>query len=126
MKTTPRKSSRQTLGPTVGTLLSQKGLTQVHVAQTAGMSPAQISNFLSGRSDIHASTFVDVLNALGIDVLKLIRHEAGLQDEDWSDLSQRLQLLPGIERDTLLPFIREYQKRARQDQSSSSQDPQIA
>ena len=114
-------------GPTVSALLRQKTSTQSQLAQSVGMSAPQLSNFLNGKSDIHASTFIALLDHLGIDVLKLIRVEAGLTEASMTQVQSQLELLPSIEKDTLVQFLSAFRKRSLIDQErSKEEDSKIA
>lgn len=101
----PRKTG--SLGPQLLPLLGRKGLRQSELARRTGMSPAQVCNFLQGQRDVHAATFVEILKILGIDVMKVVQNQTGLEVA-----AQRLQMLPGIERSTLAEFLKVYQSRA--------------
>lgn len=115
-KNQTRKAARSpgTLGPELARLLSKQGLRQKDVAEQAGMSPAQICNFLQGQQDVHASTFVEMLKILGIDIVKLIRAEAGLES-DLESAGRSLHLLPAVERNTLVDFLKVFRDRCGDD-----------
>ncbi|HRO66526.1 MAG TPA: helix-turn-helix transcriptional regulator [Pseudobdellovibrionaceae bacterium] len=114
------------MGPVIADLLGHKNRTQAHIADDIGMSRAQISNFLNGHRDVHASTFVEILNALGIDVMKLIRMEAGSVAPQLDSIPQQLKLLPGDEVETLVNFLRIYKRRLVSDLETARGGQEIA
>lgn len=119
--------SKKGPGPTVSALLRKKSTTQSQLAQSVGMSAPQLSNFLNGKSDIHATTFVSLLSTLGIDVLKLIRVEAGISEASMAEVQSQMELLPHVEKDTLIQFINAFRKRSQVDQEKlKDEDSKIA
>jgi|GEM_PF-2820149 transcriptional regulator with XRE-family HTH domain len=119
MKKVRKKSKEQRLGPLVAALLKQKPLTQAEVAEKAGMSAPQICNFLNGKTDIHASRFVEILEILGIDLMKLVRQESGLGAAEFKNVPQQLSLLPPLEQATVTEFLQAYKSRLTKDALSA-------
>jgi transcriptional regulator with XRE-family HTH domain len=113
------KSQQRSLGPTVSALLKKQLFSQAEMAAAVGMSPSQICNFLNGKTDIRASLFVEILTVLGIDLIKLVRMEAGVDSADIKDVPRQLSLLPRLEKDTLKEFLKVYQERIKGDSLSA-------
>lgn len=110
-----KKDVQKQLGPIVSGLLKKRAQSQSEVAAKVGMSAPQICNFLNGKTDIHASRFVEILNTLGIDVLRLIRLEAGMDPAAGTDYHLQLSLMPDIEKATLKTFFKAYKDRLKKD-----------
>jgi transcriptional regulator with XRE-family HTH domain len=110
-----KRNAQKQLGPLVSGLLKRRAHSQTEVAAKVGMSAPQICNFLNGKTDIHASRLVEILEALGIDLLRLIRIETGLDVESDGENRMRYSSLPEIERSTLKRFFDVYTERLQRD-----------
>lgn len=114
MKKRAKKVERKNLGPLVKDLLNKNLLTQAEVADAIGMSRSQICNFLKGQTDVHASTFADILDAVGINLRELLLQEHHSTPEN--QIPYQLKLISGLERDTVVQFLKVYQKRAAKEE----------
>lgn len=99
------------LGPLVARVIARQDLKQNELSKEVGMTPSQISNYLSGQKDIRSGTFVSLLRFLGIDIAKLLKSEAGASSSFEDNLESQLQILPSLERETLSEFLRVFQHR---------------
>lgn len=89
------------------------------------MTPAQMSNFLRGHKDISSTNLILLLQALGIDLEKLIRHKLGHYESLSEGMKSQLDLLPESEQSSLSAFLLAFQERYQKDLASSRQDQVI-
>jgi len=55
-------------GQKLRAIRSLKGMSQREVAERAGISPASLATFESGRSDMRAGTIVKLCEAMGVTI----------------------------------------------------------
>jgi len=49
-----------------------RGLSQIELAEMAGISPTSLATFESGKSDMRASTIVKLCEALGVKIVYMV------------------------------------------------------
>jgi transcriptional regulator with XRE-family HTH domain len=93
------------------TLMSLRGLTQVEVAKSAGISRAALVRYLSGDSELQSDSLHRVLAVMGVNVEAFLMREVAKAlgaDEGYSigeDLNAILQNAKPIERRTIVDFL---------------------
>lgn len=120
-KSSPAKSGSKTavktVGPLVAKIISRQRMKQSEVSRRVGMTPAQISNFLSGQKDIRSASLISLLQVLGIDLNKILASEAGASSSAAENLAAQLRLLPPVERHTLGEFVSVYRDRLAEEKN---------
>lgn len=62
------------VGPTLGKLILQSGITRAEIARTAHVSETSLKKWVAGDSGAQSYNLVNVLNALGYD-MEFVRRE---------------------------------------------------
>ncbi|TVQ81040.1 MAG: XRE family transcriptional regulator [Flavobacteriales bacterium] len=77
----------------IDTCLKEKGWTQKHLAELAGLKPSQLSKILSGNANPTLRTITNIEEALECDVIVCPEfYEESLVDNGWFRPGQRISL----------------------------------